>query len=71
MEKLEVVQIGFIGLRNSDGSNTGASIPIYVPATLEFVEAEKKMIDGWLKEKAKYIKNKIDAEDAKKGRQVV
>lgn len=67
MEKKEVVQVGFLGLRNPDGSNTGVSIPLYVPASSEFVEAEKRMIEGWLKDKAKYIKDKIDAEDAKKG----
>lgn len=65
MEKKEVVQVGFLGLRNLDGSNTGVSIPLYVPASSEFVESERKMIEGWLKEKAKYIKQKIEEHEAK------
>ena len=65
MEKKEVVQIGLIGLRNRDGS-CGPAIPLYVPASTEFVEAEKRMIEGWLQEKAKYVKEQLDKEDAKK-----
>ena len=66
MEKKDVVQIGLIGLKNRDGTYLDMSIPLYVPATTEFVEAEKKMINDWLKEKAKYVKEQLDKEDAKR-----
>ncbi len=65
MEKKDVVQIGLIGLKNHDGTY-GPAIPLYVPASTEWVEAEKKMINDWLKEKAKYVKEQLDKEDAKK-----
>ena len=65
MEKRDVVQIGLIGLKDCDGTY-GPAIPLYVPASTEFVEAEKKMINEWLKEKAKYVKEQLDKEDAKK-----
>ena len=70
MEKKDVVQIGLIGLKGKDGKYLDVSIPLYVPASTEFVEAEKKMINDWLKEKAKYVKEQVDKEDAKKLKEV-
>ena len=56
MEKRDVVQIGLIGLKNCDGTY-GPAIPLYVPASTEFVEAEKKMINtlksSWTKKMPK------------------
>lgn len=65
MEKKDVVQIGLIGLKNRDGTYGEVAIPIYIPASTEWVEAEKRMIENWLKEKAKYVKEQLDREDAK------
>lgn len=70
MEKKEVVQIGLIGLKSRDGTYLDMSIPLYVPATTEFVEAERKMLNDWYQEKAKYVKEQLDKEDAEKAKGV-